>query len=120
MSIFQTGDAPCGVFRALDGFGTQQSIAFVRAQTSQNSAGDTLLSFIDIGTFSMDLQPLPSEIKREIGGIVVQMSHRAIVPGKPDIQELDRCFVDGWQLEVVQAAHYGEEHTELDFREVGR
>ena len=120
MGVFDADDAPCGVFGAVDGMGTTITLPFVRGVSFQNSAAETLVSFSTIGTFTIDLQPLPAGIQRLVHGIVRDVAYRAFAPGNPDIRELDRTMISGVQVEVAQAAHYGTEHVELDFVHIGR
>jgi hypothetical protein len=121
MSVFGPSDAPCGVFSpSLCGGGTQAQLTFVRSTSTQNSAGEILLSFSTVGTWSLDLQPQPAGIQRLVHGIVKEVEYLAFIPGNPDIRELDRCYVCGSQMEVTQAAHYGFEHVEISLTHIGR
>lgn len=126
-SVFGVGDSPCGVFAAQAG--TQQTLSFARAAhlyysyaPIQNARGELVLSYIGIGSHSLDLQPAtPSLILRQLHGVVNEVSWRGFLMGRPDIQELDRCYDEtGLQLEVIAVAQYGDEQCELDFRSLGR
>ncbi len=120
MSVFRTDDAPCGVFGPVAGTGLNQRVTFARALPYQTSAGEVLVSFSVIGSWVVELQPLPAGVQRLVHGIVKDVVYRAFLPGNPDIRELDRCYVSDVQLEVTQAAHYGQEHCEIDLVYVGR
>ena len=115
MSFPGASDAPCGIFGA--SFGTTE---FFRQIAFQNSAGDTLLSFHSLGSYVVEWQPVPSEVRRQVGGVVVEVSDRGIIMGTTVLQELDRCVLYDRQVEVVQVARYGDEHVEVDVKHVGR
>ena len=118
MSVFSPSDAPCGVFAPQGG--TLRTLEFFRQTPSQNSAGDTYLSFTSIGTFTLDMQPLPSKILRQVGGMVVEIATMGLGMGFVPLQARDRTYLDGAQVEVVQPTHYGQEHTEISFKDVAR
>ena len=120
MSVFGADDAPCGVFGAVAGTGLHQRLTFVRGVPYQTSSGEMIVSFTTIGSWTLELQPQPAGVQRLVHGIVKEVIFRAFIPGNPDIRELDRCSVSGVQLEVTQAAHYGQEHVEIDLTYVGR
>ena len=120
MSIFDADDAPCGVFGMVAGTGLNQAITFMRSTTYQNSAGEVLVSFGNVGRYVLELQPQPAGVQRLVHGIVRDVVYRAFIMGNPDIRELDRCMLSGVQLEVTQAAHYGTEHAEIDLTYIGR
>lgn len=117
-SVFGPSDAPCGVFAPQGG--TLMALEFFRQTPAQNSAGDTYLSFTSIGTVTLDVQPLPSKLVREIAGMVVEISHLCLGQGFVSLLERDRTMIYGAQVEVVQAAHYGLEHTEISLKDVAR
>lgn len=128
MSIFAVNDAPCGPFApAFCGTGAQYLLSFVRpaniAQRRfpvQNSAGEVLLSYVDAGNFSVEIQPRQAGFPRYVAGTVIEVHYVGFVTGNADIRVGYRCTISSAQCEVVTAMHYGTEHLELELRQIGR
>lgn len=85
----------------------------------QNARGEIVLSFVDIGTQTFQMQPLDRELRRELHGIVVEIAWVGFVMGSTTVRPEDRCLFLGDHLEVVQVSPW-EDHVEVEFREVGR
>ena len=118
-NLFQL-TAPCPLFAVPDGMMTQQSLVFQRSTHDQTSAGEVVLSFANVGTFSVDLQPMPAGIVRVLHGVVYEVAYRMFLYNNPDIRDGDRCTVSSQQLEIITTARYGVEHVEADLRFIGR
>lgn len=128
MSIFSPNDGPCGIFSPeLCGMGLHQPVTFVRSAAlvqhrapTQNAAGEVLLSFIDIGTFLLEVQPAPAGYSRMAQGILVKVDVFMYGLGYVAVQEGDRCMLNGQRLEISNALHWGQEHTEIELQHMGR
>jgi hypothetical protein len=126
MSLFQLA-APCPLFQPASGFSDYATIQFVRAahlvaasNITVNAAGETVLSFIPVGSYTGELQPAPAGLVRLIHGVVDKVDWRFVVLGMPDIQDGDRAYIAGKQVEVVTAAQWGVEHLEAELKYIGR
>ena len=86
---------------------------------TQDARGDLLTSWVGIGSISLEMQPMDRDVKREIHGVVVEVAWIGFVMGSTTLQELDRTFFMGYQLEVVQVAPWGD-HAEIIYKEIGR
>lgn len=120
MSVFNTGDAPCGVFGAVDGYGTFRTLEFVRGARTQNSAGEIETIYRPVATITGDVQPMPAGLMRELHGQVFMVKYRVFTTGVTSLHDGDRTYVDGAQVEVTQIAQYGTEHAEIDLGYMGR
>lgn len=127
MSLFHVDDAPCGPFAPLVGDGPQLSVSFARPTSvnlrripTQNAAGEVLLSYAPIGSFSLEMQPHQAGFPRNIGGQIVEVAYVGFAPGNVDLRAGDRCYLSAIQLEIVNVMQYGTEHTELEFKQIGR
>lgn len=122
-SIFQLS-APCTIFAPdLCTGGTQQAILFARSLPKiedQNSAGEVVLSFASIGTFTGDYQAQGGTYPRLMHGTVVQVDALFFVMGNPDLRVADRCTVSGARLEIISTQQFGFEHCEISLRHLGR
>lgn len=127
MSIFAL-TAPCPIFAPSTCDGTTTlAITFQRAahllegrEITVNSAGETVLSFVEVGTVTGDLQPVGGNYVRMIQGTVVQIDAMFYVMGNPDVQVGDRCTISAMQMECINAQHYGQESAEISLHHVGR
>lgn len=130
MSIFSPADdGPCGIFapQGWCGGSLYQTITFLRAASLlhgtapvQNTAGEVLLSFVALAPQTFEVQPLPAGFTRMVAGQVVKVDMLLIKMGTADVQEGDRCRINGIQLEVVNALKYGTESTEIELQGLGR
>lgn len=127
MSIFHVDDAPCGPFVPLVGDGAQLLVSFARPASvnlrripTQNAAGEVLLSYAAIGSISIEMQPRQAGFPRYVGGQIVEVAYVGFVPGNADLRPGDRCYLSALQLEIVNVMHYGTEHTEIEFKQIGR
>lgn len=128
MSIFSPTDGPCGIFSPeFCGMGTQQVVTFLRSVAlvqhrapTQTAAGEVLLSFVEIGTFLLDTQPAPAGYSRMAQGILVKVDMFMYGVGFVPVQEGDRCTLSAVRLEVTNALHWGQEHTEIELQHLGR
>jgi hypothetical protein len=120
MSIFANSDAPCGVFGAVVGQDTFAAVSFVRGFRSQNSAGEIETIFRPVATITGDLQPIPAGLTRELHGQVFQVQYNFITMGETILQDGDRAYVRGAQVEVTQIAQYGTQHCEIELGYIGR
>jgi len=130
MGIFSTSEhGPCGIFAPGGWCGDTliQDITFVRAASLltptapvQNTAAEVLLSFVTLGPYTLDVQPQPAGFSRMMAGQLVKVDLLLIGMGTVDLQEGDRCTIDGRRLEVVNALHYGGHHTEIELQHLGR
>ena len=127
MSIFALG-SPCPIFAPddCDG-GTTITVSFVRAAhlvegraITVNSAGETVLSFIDVGAVTGTWDPQRGNYVRMVQGTVVQIDAILYVMGNPDVEVGDRCTVSGAHLECINRQQYGGEHAEISLHHVGR
>lgn len=118
-NLFQL-TTPCPLFAVPDGMMTQQSLVFQRATRDQTSAGELVLSFANVATFSIDLQPMPAGTTRLIHGVVHEVAYRMFLYNNPDIRDGDRCTISAQQLEIITTARYGVEHVEADLKYIGR
>ena len=128
MSLFRPRTTCQGIFTpGFCGAGLQTTLSFVRSEAllqhrmpTQSPAGEVLLSFAAIGTVAGDLQPNKGGIQRLVGGQVVEVAYAFFVPGEPDVQELDRAWIDGLQTEVVACNQWGRLYAEVLLRYVAR
>lgn len=128
MSIFQSTYGG-GVFSEIPpcGGGTQYTLSFARAAhlyygtaPIQDARGELTLSFIDLGTMTLEMQPTDREILREKHGIVRRIMWLGFsITNVLDLHELDRCIFNGDHLEVVNVAPWGT-HVEIEFEQIGR
>ena len=119
-SIFDTGDAPCGVFAEIDGNNTTRTIDFTRGIRSQNSAGEIEVLWRPAVTVTCDAQPMPAGLRREVHGQVFEVKWRLFQTGLTPIKDGDRTYLDGYQLEVTQISQYGSMSAEIDLGYIGR
>ncbi len=130
-SVFDVNQnqADCSIFAPQAGYGADTYVSFMRStlrmnpllsQPRLNSAGETGLSFAPVGAYLGSLQPAATNVVRLIQGILVQVNFKMFLIGSADIQELDRCTIEGRRLEVINAQHWGSETTEIDLRFLGR
>ena len=130
MGIFSSPEhGACGIF-AQDGWcGSQQvqDITFVRARSLllgtapvQNTAGEVLLSFATLGTYTLQPQPLPAGFTRMVAGQVVQIDQMFFDFGFVDLQTGDRCSFEGKQIEVTNVLPYYGSHQEIECKQIGR
>ena len=128
MSLFTPSQGSQGIFAPTGCDGTlEQPVSFVRNAALarhtfpvQNAAGEVLLSYIPVGTFTLQCEPVPAGYTRMLQGIVIQVDVRMYGLGYVDVQEGDRCYFQGKQLEITNALHYGQHHTELELQHIGR
>jgi len=127
MSLFHVDDAPCGPFAPLAGDGAQLLVSFTRPVSvnlrripTQNAAGEVLLSYAPIGSVSLEMQPHQAGFPRNIGGQIVEVAYVGFANGNVDLRAGDRCYLSSLQLEIVNAIHYGTEHTEIELKQIGR
>ena len=127
MSLF-TLTASCPIFAPSTCDGTPtMNITFQRAAhilegraITVNSAGETVLSFVEVDTITGSLQPAGGNYVRMIQGTIMQIDAMFFVMGNPDIQVADRCTVSAVQMEAINVQHYGLEHAEISLHHVGR
>ena len=102
MSVFGVFDATCDacVFAPVPGMDTEQLVSFARLNSVrnsyapvQNSAGELVLSYVPIGTFIMDVQPVPLGFPRYLEGAIFNPDYRAYVLTNVDIRIGDRCYI---------------------------
>ena len=129
MSIFSPNTGPCGIFGPLGcgAGGMTQAVTFVRAASLlhgtapvQNTAGEVLLSFVTLGPYTLDVQPLPAGFTRMVAGQLIKVDVQMFGLGVVNIQEGDRCTLDGMRLEVTNALQYGQDHIEIECQQLGR
>mgnify|MGYP003578245705 CR=1 FL=1 len=128
MGLFSPRTATCGIFSpGFCGQGTLATLTFVRSEAllkqrapAINAAGEVLLSFAALPPLTGELVPNTGRVPRDIGGIVVRVNWDYYVMGVPDIQELDRSYIEGHQIEVVSVSQFGQDHAEIALKEVGR
>ena len=118
-NIFQL-HAPCALFREPDGSGVQALVTFQRATRSQTTAGEVVLSYATPRSLLVSLQPKPAGYVRLLHGIVQEVAYVAFYEGNAAVVEGDRATLSSAQVEVVSVLHYGMEHTEIEFKHVGR
>lgn len=122
-SIFAPTDGTCGIFAPTYGpcnAGTQRVIAFARPAVTQNTSGEVVQTFVPTLALTGDYQPKPAGFQRLVLGQVVEVKSVFIVMGYAQVLEGYRCYVDGMQLEIVNVLRYGNEHTEIEFQQIGR
>ena len=120
-SIFANEDAPCGVFSPTDfAADTYQTIQFQRGYRSQNSAGEIETVYRPLTTMTFDAQPKPAGLVREIHGIVFNVKWVLFHAGVTPLQDADRCYIHGQQLEITQIFQYGTFSTEIELGYIGR
>ena len=128
-SIFApAADGLCGIFApGLCGTGFTQAITFVRAASLlhatapvQNTAGEVLLSFVELGPYTLEVQPQPAGFTRMVAGLLVKVDVVLFGFGVVDIQEGDRCTLNGVRLEVTNALQWGQHHIEIECQHLGR
>ena len=101
---------------------TATSLVFFRKTTTQNSAGELLLSFASALTVSLDLQPRPGNYVRLIQGAFVAVHYTGFVAnGVPDVRVSDRATIadvtggtSGAHVEVVSVQRWGSLQSEID------
>mgnify|MGYP001590452110 FL=1 len=126
MAIFDI-TAPCPIFAPVAGDSDVSTLTFSRAAhivearaITVNSAGETVLSFVEVGAVTGHYQPQGGNYVRMIQGTVVQIDAIFYVTGNPDVQVADRCIVSGAQLEIINTQQYGADHAEISLHHVGR
>ena len=129
MGIFSLSEGPCGIFAQAGWCGarTMQTIPFVRAASlvhgtapAQNTAGEVLLSFVTLGPYTLQPQPLPAGFTRMVAGQLVAIDELFFDFGMVDLQEGDRCYLEGKQLEVKNVLRYYGDHQEIEMQQIGR
>ena len=124
MSIFAPLDEVCGIYAPQLGTDTRQVVSFARAAhlvrqdcPVQTSGGEVLTSWMPIGAWPYDVHPNPAGYTRMVQGILVKIDVSLFNgPGKGVVQEGDRAYVDGRQIEVVSVLL----GPELECRHIGR
>ena len=121
-SIFDTDDGACGIFAAIDdGTGTTRTLDFTRSVRSQNSAGEIEQIWQKIATITLDAQPTGGTVLREVHGQVAQVSYRLFSVGRTVLREFDRFYIEPTrQLEIINVMQYGDSHSEIECRYIGR
>ena len=117
MSLF-TLSAPCPIFAPAVG---QRAAHILEGRAiTINSAGETVLSFVETGAFVGELQPYGGNYVRMLQGVVVQIDAIFYIMGNPDVQVGDRCTLSGAQMEAISTQQYGLEHSEVSLHHIGR
>ena len=126
MSIFEI-TASCPIFAPVAGDSDVATLTFSRAAHSVegraitvNSAGETVLSFVEVAAITGHYQPQGGNYVRMIQGTVVQIDAIFYVMGNPNVQVADRCAVSGAQMEIISTQQYGVEHAEISLHHMGR
>ena len=119
-SVFDPSDAPCGVFGAQVGMDDYRSIDFTRGVRTQNSAGEIITIYQPVATLVGELQPKPAGLTRELHGQVFMVKWTFIVIGTVALQDGDRAYVDGQQVEATQISRWGTQHAEIELGYIGR
>jgi hypothetical protein len=128
-SVFSTNEGPCSIFAPTGpcGGGAQETLSFARAAhllygtaPTQDARGEVALSFVGIGQYAGEMQPLDIAVLRHLGGIVIEQAWLFLVVGSTNVCELDRVYVDGYQLEVTQVGKYAGSHEEISLKHIGR
>lgn len=128
MGIFDPSDAPCGIFEGQAGTGTRQMVSFARAahlvehrSPVQTSGGEVLTSWVGIGAWVFNAQPAPAGYSRMKQGILIQIHWYLFrEQGTVPVQEGDRAYIHGRQIEVTNILPYGAESMELECTHIGR
>lgn len=119
-SIFDPGDAPCGVFGVQQGQDDTATITFSRGVRTQNSGGEVLTIYQPVATLTGALQPIPAGLTRELHGLVFQVAYNFYTIGISPLHDGDRCYIESQQCEVTQLARYGSAHVEHEISYIGR
>ena len=130
MGIFSASEhGPCGIFaqRGWCGNPAVQELSFVRPASLlhgtapvQNAAGEVLLSFVTLGPYTLEPQPLPAGFTRMVAGQLVAIDQLFFDFARNDLQEGDRCYFEGKQLEIKNVLRYYGDHHEIECQHVGR
>ena len=121
MPLFQSCNCH-GFFSAT--IGKVVTLNILRLSETQNSAGEMVLSYADIGPVTGTYEPGPTGMIRQLESVTVAVDHRLFVMGTVDVRERDRALLQlGYMsAEYIEALRprFFDGYMEIDWKDLGR